>query len=228
MNNRGFALKSFLVVVALSMVVVLTVYLVQDKGPQIASVADFYNRYLKEREIDEEALTDELALIIRTNGPSSLICVESIPDDIEIERVEERDGLFAVHLKHLDDPILVTVDENGRIARIECPLKEESEVVVVVEDVIPIEEDGDERIIPTDIPPVLRAKFDLAVRLGIDTSEIEVKSAETVIFSDSTLGMSAPGEVYDQRLTPGYLIFLSAEGNGYRYHADETRTIFVP
>jgi len=57
---------------------------------------------------------------------------------------------------------------------------------------------------------------------------IDLVIAEAVIFSDSSLGVSAPGEVYSQKLTPGYFIILSVYGNEYQYHADETRAIFIP
>ncbi len=230
MNNEGFALKSFLVAVALLMTIVLTVYLVRDEGSQqTTSVADFYSEYIRHREIDDEMMTDDLAVTVRNNEVISLLCTESFPEEIAIEMIEERENSFAVHLNHLNGPILVTMDENGKMARIDCPFEEEIAIEAVVDEIIEVEDENEnEQTIVADIPPVSRAKGDLANRLGINTTEIELKSAEMVIFSDWTLGMSVPGEVYDQKLTPGHLIFLSANGNDYRYHADETRTIFIP
>ncbi len=228
MDNKGFASRLFLVVAVLLMAVVLTVFLVRGRGAETTAVAEFYNRYLRDGEINEEIMTEELLTLVRERGASSFLCVEVIPDGIIIERIEKEEGAFRVYASHLNNPIRVIVDDKGKMASIECPLLEIEEVAEQVPLTEEITEDEGGPANPFDIPQVLRAKNDLAFRLGIDSSQIKLKSVEAVIFSDSTLGMSAPGEIYNQKITPGYLIILSVNQKNYRYHADGTKTIFVP
>lgn len=62
------------------------------------------------------------------------------------------------------------------------------------------------------------ARQDLAGRLGISIDEIEVLSAESVGWPDSSLGCPQPGMAYLQVLTDGYRIILEAGGTQYAYH----------
>ena len=62
---------------------------------------------------------------------------------------------------------------------------------------------------------------DLASRLGVEKTEIEVVSAESVIWSDASLGCPEPGKMYAQVLTPGYRIVLRVKGQIYEYHTDK-------
>jgi hypothetical protein len=67
---------------------------------------------------------------------------------------------------------------------------------------------------------------DLAQRLNLDISAIEVVSREAVDWADSAMGCPAPDMNYLQVITPGYEITLQAEGQTYDYHTD-TRGFFV-
>jgi hypothetical protein len=53
-------------------------------------------------------------------------------------------------------------------------------------------------------------------------AEIEVVSLEAAEFTDSCLGLGQPDESCLQAITPGFLIILSAEGQAYEVHTDET------
>ena len=65
---------------------------------------------------------------------------------------------------------------------------------------------------------VAEAKEDLANRLSISTSEIELLSFESKVWSDAGLGCPKPGMVYAQVLQEGYLIRLAAGDETYNYH----------
>jgi hypothetical protein len=77
-------------------------------------------------------------------------------------------------------------------------------------------------------PLVEGAQADLAQRLGIQPSAIEVQSVSEAEFPDASLGVPEPGKVYAQVLTPGYVIRLVVEGQTYEYHASDERLVFVP
>ena len=62
----------------------------------------------------------------------------------------------------------------------------------------------------------------LANELGVAEAEIEVVSLEAAEFTDSCLGLGQPNESCLQAITPGWLITLSAEGQEYEVHTDET------
>jgi hypothetical protein len=77
-------------------------------------------------------------------------------------------------------------------------------------------------------PLVEGAKADLAQRLGIRPSMIDVQSVNEAKFPDASLGVPEPGKVYAQVITPGYVIRLVVEGQTYEYHASDERLVFVP
>ncbi len=67
-------------------------------------------------------------------------------------------------------------------------------------------------------PVVERARADLATRLGVEESAIEVVSAEFVTWSDGSLGCPQPGMMYTQALVEGSRVVLGYEGKLYPYH----------
>lgn len=71
------------------------------------------------------------------------------------------------------------------------------------------------------------ARADLAARLGVEPSSIEVVRVEEAIWNDSSLGCPAPGQFYAQVMTSGYLILLEASGETYRYHTDDQSTVIL-
>ena len=62
----------------------------------------------------------------------------------------------------------------------------------------------------------------LANQLGIDSSEVTVTSSEAVAWPDACLGVTLEDEMCAQVITPGYKIVLSANGNSYTYHTDQS------
>ena len=63
------------------------------------------------------------------------------------------------------------------------------------------------------------AVTDLASRLGIPETDIEVLSEENVTWRDGSLGCPRPGMMYTQALVEGSWIVLRAGGRDYSYHS---------
>jgi hypothetical protein len=76
-------------------------------------------------------------------------------------------------------------------------------------------------------PLIIQAKEDLAKRLGIPTTEIELLSFEEVVWPDASLGCPQPGMRYKQVPYDGALIRLSVEGQVYDYHSGGSRGVFL-
>lgn len=104
-------------------------------------------------------------------------------------------------------------EEDNDIHRNEEELQEKENDVQLVD-----EEDSD---------IARRAKNDLSQVLGIDYSDIILVETKEAIFSDYTLGTSAPGEVENQTLTDGYIVILSVGQKEYRYHINDNNLFFV-
>jgi hypothetical protein len=66
---------------------------------------------------------------------------------------------------------------------------------------------------------------DLATRLGMAKSDINVVIAEHVEWSDASLGCAKPGSMYAQVISPGYRFILEADGVAYEYHTDYARVV---
>lgn len=71
-------------------------------------------------------------------------------------------------------------------------------------------------------------KADLAHRLDIDVGSIDVLRVIPTHWPDSCLGAPADGEACQEVVTPGFIVWLGANGVRYKYHTDtESRVIFV-
>lgn len=68
---------------------------------------------------------------------------------------------------------------------------------------------------------VERAKQDLAHRLGITETEIEVDSVNEEEFPDMCLGVPVEDEMCSQMISSGWQIDLKANGLDYNYRADK-------
>jgi hypothetical protein len=65
------------------------------------------------------------------------------------------------------------------------------------------------------------AKEDLAQRLSVSVSQINLVDAQEVVWPDSSLGCPKEGMAYAQVLTPGYLILLQSGDHEFEYHASK-------
>ena len=68
---------------------------------------------------------------------------------------------------------------------------------------------------------VERAKNDLAERLGVSESEIEVGDVTEKDFPDMSLGAPAEDEMSAQMISSGWVIDLRSGGENYEYRADK-------
>lgn len=64
------------------------------------------------------------------------------------------------------------------------------------------------------------AKEDLAQRLSMSVTQINLVETAEVEWSDSSLDCPQPGMEYLQVITPGYRILLETNGNLYEYHSN--------
>ncbi len=76
-------------------------------------------------------------------------------------------------------------------------------------------------------PLINQAINDLATRLALAPDAIEVVSAQSVVWPDSSLGCPQPGMNYLQVLSEGYRIELRAQGRLYDYHGGGRRGPFL-
>jgi hypothetical protein len=72
---------------------------------------------------------------------------------------------------------------------------------------------------PPGTDPIATAIADLAARLGVDSTAIDVVSAEEVTWPDAAVGCPQPGMSYAQVLVNGSRIVLEAGGVEYHYHS---------
>lgn len=68
---------------------------------------------------------------------------------------------------------------------------------------------------------VQRAKRDLAQRLGVAESEIQLAAASDEDFPNSSLGAPVDDEMSAQMISSGWKIDLQAAGKNYEYRADK-------
>ncbi len=73
----------------------------------------------------------------------------------------------------------------------------------------------------------IKAKKDLSETLKVDIDEIRIQSCQEHVFSDYTLGTSGPGEVYPQKETMGYIIYLDLNEQLYRYHGSGNTLFYI-
>lgn len=64
------------------------------------------------------------------------------------------------------------------------------------------------------------ASQDLALRLGIDVSEVAIVTTEETQWADSSLGCPQAGYSYMMVITDGFVVTLSAQGQEYTYHTN--------
>lgn len=62
---------------------------------------------------------------------------------------------------------------------------------------------------------------------GVGTDEITVITAESVTWSDGSLGCPEPGMAYTQALVPGYRVVLDVAGEEIHYHAGSHGSFFA-
>jgi hypothetical protein len=74
---------------------------------------------------------------------------------------------------------------------------------------------------------VAAARQHLASELDIPTQQVQPVRAESVQWSDASLGCPEPGKAYAQVITPGYRIVLRVGEGEYELHSDRAGAIVV-
>jgi hypothetical protein len=70
-----------------------------------------------------------------------------------------------------------------------------------------------------DVAILIKARSDLARRLGLDENEVGEGHIEQTDFPDAALGAPLEDEMSAQVITPGWRIHLKAGGDNYEYRA---------
>ena len=68
---------------------------------------------------------------------------------------------------------------------------------------------------------VVAASADAAKRSGLPPAQVQVVKAESVTWSDGSLGCPRPGMLYTQALVPGYRVQLRVGSEVWNYHGSE-------
>ena len=77
-------------------------------------------------------------------------------------------------------------------------------------------------------PELIDAVIDQAAdETGVAVADILVVTAESVTWSDGSLGCPEPGMMYTQALVPGYRVVLDVAGDEIHYHAAQGGEFFV-
>jgi hypothetical protein len=90
---------------------------------------------------------------------------------------------------------------------------------VSVTQVIPALED----VLPPDVALNIRNR--VSEILGVPVESIQLKSLEQMEWPNGCLGLPEPDEVCTEAITPGWLLVFSADGQDYRFRADQTGTV---
>ena len=89
----------------------------------------------------------------------------------------------------------------------------------VATQVIPALED----VLPPDA--ALNIRNQVSEILGVPVESIQLKSVEQTDWPNGWLGLPEPDEVCTEVITPGWLLVFTAEGQEYRFRADQTGTV---
>jgi len=89
----------------------------------------------------------------------------------------------------------------------------------VATQVIPALED----VLPPDA--ALNIRNQVSEILGVPVESIQLKSVEPTDWPNVCLGLPEPEEVCNEVITPGWLLVFTAEGQEYRFRADQTGTV---
>ncbi len=71
-------------------------------------------------------------------------------------------------------------------------------------------------------PAAVAAQMALAEQLGVAAQDVSVVSVEATNWPDSCLGAEQPGQMCAAVITPGYRVVLSAGGQTYEVHTNES------
>ncbi len=80
-----------------------------------------------------------------------------------------------------------------------------------------------ENVLPPDV--ALNVRNQVSAILGVPVESIQLESVEQTDWPNGCLGLPEPEEVCTEVITPGWLLAFSADGQEYRFRADQTGTV---
>jgi hypothetical protein len=80
-----------------------------------------------------------------------------------------------------------------------------------------------ENVLPPDV--ALNIRNQVSEILGVPVESIQLKSIEQMEWPDSCLGLGGADESCAQAVTPGWSLVFTANGQEYRFRADQTGTV---
>ena len=89
----------------------------------------------------------------------------------------------------------------------------------VATQVIPVLED----VLPPDA--ALNIRNQVSAILGVPVESIQLKSVEPMEWPNGCLGLPEPEEACTEVITPGWLLVFTADGQEYKFRADQTGTV---
>jgi hypothetical protein len=89
----------------------------------------------------------------------------------------------------------------------------------VATQVIPALED----VLPPDV--ALNIRNQVSAILGVPVETIQLESVEQTEWPNGCLGLPEPEEVCTEAITPGWSLAFTADGQEYRFRADQTGTV---
>jgi len=237
-NEKGFTLKSVVFFIVFLIIILIVVFAIQNRrnyNSSLEIVTSFYNQYFQGN-INHNYLSKDFQRRLENNELSNneiFLCMDH--NNLEIIETIHHNNYFTMKTNMPNHKFEVYfINENGwKIDAIACINKNETlinkdSVVVNTEEEIKIEETAEtSSFTDKELLILERVKKDLSLRLNKNSSEMNAVSIESVLFSDSSLGTSKPGEVYSQVLTSGYIVVISIENILYQYHLDENRMFLI-
>ena len=94
-----------------------------------------------------------------------------------------------------------------------------TQVPAALTQVAPVLED----VLPPDVALNIRNR--VSEILGVPVESIQLKTIEPMEWPDSCLGLGGADESCAQAVTPGWLLVFTADGQEYRFRADQTGTV---
>src|SRR5688572_32039200 len=94
-----------------------------------------------------------------------------------------------------------------------------TDVPAIATQIIPALED----VLPPDV--ALNIRNQVSEILGVPVESIQLKTIEPMEWPDGCLGLPEPDEACTQAVTPGWLLVFTADGQEYRFRADQTGTV---
>lgn len=94
-----------------------------------------------------------------------------------------------------------------------------TDIPAIATQIIPVLED----VLPPDV--ALNIRNQVSEILGVPVESIQLETIEPMEWPDGCLGLGGPDESCVAAVTPGWLLAFSADGQEFRFRADQTGTV---